>query len=545
MTPEQTKAYEEAERRIEAAIEEGAENLRLDFDVNLAALPPQIADCKDLRRLYLKWSRISDLPPLSQLERLRTLNLMATPVANLDAIRDMLELESLNLEATYVTDLTPLNRLSNLNVLVLIGTQVTDLSPLMNHPALHSLYVNRSGIADLRPILTWPSFRGSADGDEPYGELWLEDSAATKTDPTLARITADNKGENARERARRTLAHLATLPLWPEPLPWQKKAAPALQPEKPVAELTSTDLLVAQDDTGWRFSPTHGVLELFARDQPLEDHQERLAKLAADRMATLLAKIGDRNDAGGIRQDVAEEATRFSDILADNDTALSLRALDLWGSLIALGNLLDANDTGRAEGRDPLDLLPTEARAALQTALSLSASLVRSFPEARALDDDLSSFTQNTIPVPVMLALLDKALSAQLVDPKSAALMQHVSDQAEGDGAQNRKAERVSGKGTKNLLLVSALSACFGSAVGTAGGAVVTDIATDISNHYELGEKAIAFLAAAEDDIETFIKGLTPDEQAQLKAALQDARAASMQGQRQPSPPSPEGDDSP
>ncbi len=57
--------------------------------------------------------------------------------------------------------------------------------------------------------------------------------------------------------------------------------------------------------------------------------------------------------------------------MEENSRTLPNRALELWGSLIALGSQLEANNEGRKDNRDPLDLLPAESRAALQTLLPM------------------------------------------------------------------------------------------------------------------------------------------------------------------------------
>ncbi|MCB1378195.1 MAG: hypothetical protein KDK89_07505 [Alphaproteobacteria bacterium] len=334
---------------------------------------------------------------------------------------------------------------------------------------------------------------------------------------TLSRI------EDHDERLRETLDYLATLPPWPEPLPDAMQPPPADQQEMLFDDeepVTVTALLEAQDLAGWRFSPIHGSLVLYVQDLPTDARQAQLAKMAADRAAHLLLKLGDRINQGGLRQDVAEETQRFSDILADDSRPLSIRSIELWGSLVALGSQLEENDQGRRDGRDPLDLLTNEARASLQTFLGIAAGLVRSFPEARKLDDDHGTFDRRGVTIDMLLEVFEAALNAAFIDERSAALVQHVAEIAQDGGKQALKAESVTVSGSKNLVLTAAL---VGGLAGGVTTGVLGDIGTDISNHYELGEKAIAFIEGSKDQINDLLDQLTPDERARLRSALKDA----------------------
>ena len=87
----------------------------------------------------------------------------------------------------------------------------------------------------------------------------------------------------------------------------------------------------------------------------------------------------------------------------------------------SLGSLLDENDAGRRDGRDPLDLLTGEGRAALATLLGVASNLVRSFPEARELDDEHQQFRRTSVSREMILALLQEALRTEFVDASSTA----------------------------------------------------------------------------------------------------------------------------
>ena len=82
-------------------------------------------------------------------------------------------------------------------------------------------------------------------------------------------------------------------------------------------------------------------------------------------------------------------------------------------------------------------------------------------------------------------------------------------------------------KGQRNLAITATMpSATLGAAVGGVVSGVTGDVGDDPSNHPDLGEWAIAFLAGASDGVEELMSALTPDESALLKAALDDAANA-------------------
>jgi hypothetical protein len=391
------------------------------------------------------------------------------------------------------------------------------LHPLAGLAGLRGLELDGCQVADLRPI------RGLAKlgTNHPPG-LSFHDTPATRADGTLARLAGI---EDTEARARVTLAYLNTLPPWPDP--YTPSERPDGEPPQPIGQgepvLTVEALIQAQDLAGWRFSPSHGALSLFIRDQPMDQRQDQLARMAADRCAKLLARLGQRTNSGGMRQDIREEAGQFAALLAETERSMAERSLELWGSLIALGELLDANDRARREGRDALDLLPEEARAALSTFLATAANLVRSFPEARALDDDHGGFARRVATRQMMDDILQEAVRSTLVSQQSAVLINRVAGVADGQGKQAEKASAVSTKGLRNLVFVSTM---LGSAVGAVAGGVLEDVGGDISDTFELGEKASAFLSGLEDKLEEFLDALPPDEAALLRAKLQDHQDA-------------------
>lgn len=483
-----------------------------------------ISELHALRLLYLSQTNVLDLAPVRGLTQLGELDLRGSQVRDLTDLRQLTRLQVLELDDTEVDDIDPLRDLTSLRRLTLSGTEVKDLSPLIGLQKLRDIFLDDSAVNDLRPITGT-----GEDGKDRVVRLGFSGTPAATASEELARLS---RIDNPSECAARTLEYLKTLPPYPEP--WLDDDGKPLKPEskaKPPPDpfnsepLTVTALLDAQDLAGWRFSPSHGAMVLYVQDLPTADRQAQLAKMARERSGALLDALGNRRNASGIRGQVAREADRFAAILDDDSRSLSLRSLELWGSLISLGSLLDENDAGRRDGRDPLDLLTGEGRAALATLLGVASNLVRSFPEARELDDEHQQFRRTSVSREMILALLQEALRTEFVDASSTALMQHVARLPLDGGPQSKKAETATVAGGKNLVLAAALTAVapFIYASEKIADGILKDIGKDIGEHYELGEKSIAFLEAIEDKIEGFLAALPPDEAAILRSELDEA----------------------
>ncbi|WP_461425607.1 leucine-rich repeat domain-containing protein [Gymnodinialimonas sp.] len=541
---EAEQAFAAAEAEIARVAEAGATMLDLSGEAYraLEEVPEGITELKDLRHLKLNYTQIRDLAHISALRELFMLHLDHTRVRDLSNVVEFEKLSFLSLDDTEVIEFSEISKLTRLEYLYLSRTQVEDLTFIASLKILTRAYFNGTKISnlnyfaelsdfydiqirdtavrDLRPLLSCPALATHERRD-----MRFEDTEATRQDPELARL-AEIEGDQ--ERVDKTLAYLRTLPEWPAPLPSSDvDSAPEGEPKKP--PLTAEILIESQDLSGWRFSPVHGAMELFVRDVALEERQKTLAILVAQRIDFLKNKLEGRSNSGGLRQDVFEEASRLGEILNDDSRSLSLRSLEMWASLIALGDHLDANDKGALAGRDPLDLLNQEGRAALSTLIGIAASLVRSFPEARALDDDHGSFERRAVTVEMVAELIAAALRANFVDEKSAALVQHVGQIATHHGTQAEKASSVNRAGGKNLITAAAL--LMAAPAGVVAQGALADVGTDISNSFRIGEHstdlvkhAIDFLTEASGDISAFIASLTPDERSVLNAAIEDAK---------------------
>ena len=196
-----------------------------------------------LRRLALNSTQVADIAPLGTLTALRRLALNSTKVADIAPLGTLTALQILYLSNTQVADIAPLGTLTALQILYLNGTKVADIAPLQHHPALRQFSARKSDITDFRPLLTWPALRTEAKRTVLFRSyLQIENSAATRADPELAKIVQEN---NVTERIHSILDYLATLPPWPEPLPWKPtEAEPGPHPKGPIKTAYRDDKLV-------------------------------------------------------------------------------------------------------------------------------------------------------------------------------------------------------------------------------------------------------------------------------------------------------------
>jgi len=561
-------AYKAAEAEIEKARAEGATRLDLAYErfAALTRLPDSLGDLTAVETLVLGDSAahvaISDLSAIRFPPNLKTLRFTRCPATDLQPLAALTGLQRLDLDNSPATDLQPLAALTGLQSLFLRNSQATDLQPLGALTGLQELYLNDSQATDLQPLAALTGLQGLDLDNSPAADLQplaaltglqrlslnnaravdlrplrslrklaenpgilglnFRNSGAVRADPKIAEIA---EIENKKTRAARLFDYLED---WVPPGGDVQEDADR---EGAGASLSVTALIEAQDLAGWRFSPEFGALELYVSTDSPTARQTRLADMAAQRLADLRDKLNRSSNSYGLRQDVLTEADRFAHILDDRDTPLTERSLELWGSAVALGGLLDANDSAVAQGRDALDCLTAESRAALQTFLAIAAGLIRAFPETQDLDDSFAGFNRTALPPEFLTGLVERAVAQALVSAESAALIARVAQVGEGTGRQADKAYSVTAKGSKNLALTAAL---LGGLGGVAAG-MTSDIGTDISNHYELSEKALRFLDSSAEELHRLIEGLSPDERANLRSVLKDletkrAKAASRGG---------------
>jgi hypothetical protein len=473
-----------------------------------------LAKLTALETLWLDDTQVSDLTLLAKLTALQSLTLSNTQFSDFTPLAKLTALQTLWLSNTQVSDLTILAKLTALQTLLLFNTNVSDLTPLAKLTALRILSLDSTHVSDLRPVL---NLQQLVEGCGGLSFTLTPFAGANDETRRLAAI------ENDQQRVRETMAYLKTLPPWPEPLPWEDS-----DPEDIFPPLTLKAILSAQTPVGWRFLATAGAMVIHVDETPLSMLQTQLCQMAQQRTADLCGRLRGANS--GLRGQVSVEADRFTSILADDSRPLSIRSVELWGTLVAMGGHLDANDAGRAQGRDPLDLLSIEQRSALQTLLQIAGNLVRSFPDVKALDDSAGGFMRREVTPELVAALIEAALRAAFVEGNSAALMQHVAGVARNSGAQGEKAASVSTFGIGNLIKAAALVIKSGGKVagaavlGTAtGGGMVTGRA--VAEHYDLGQAAISFIEEIRNPVTPLLDNLPPDEGAELRALLADVRA--------------------
>ena len=93
-----------------------------------------VQQMKELTRLAVNNSRISDLGPLSSLTKLDTLAALNNQIRDLTPLRGLTSLKALTLSTNQISDITPLRDLSNLSTLDLATNQISDLSALQGMP---------------------------------------------------------------------------------------------------------------------------------------------------------------------------------------------------------------------------------------------------------------------------------------------------------------------------------------------------------------------------------------------------------------------------
>jgi Leucine-rich repeat (LRR) protein len=192
----------------------------LDLDQTQVSDLAPLRDLSALQSLVLTGTQVADLAPLRGLSALERLRLDQTQVADLTPLHDLSALEVLFLGQTQVADLAPLRDLSALQGLSLEQTQVFDLTPLCDLSALERLRLDQTQVADLRPLLSVEGLRRGAENRAATAGLFFDACPALRNDPALQELHGI---DDRHERTLRVLDYLATLPPWPEPLPWEDK----------------------------------------------------------------------------------------------------------------------------------------------------------------------------------------------------------------------------------------------------------------------------------------------------------------------------------
>ncbi len=525
---EAEKAYEAAERLIAEVIESGAKDLNFSKPKFRAMpiIPPGIAEARNVERvnlgetaikslenletilpnldyLNLSWTEIDSIEALRGSKRLSTFFAASTKIYDLDPIRGHDGMRSLDLRNSLVSDLSPIDLFGQLRFLTLTNAPISEIGPLSGKTNLSRCYLGGTRVTDLRPIL---QSRMLVDKPE-FDGLLFDNTPACSADEEIDRIS---KIEDPSHRASALFAYLEH---------WVPKGERRTKSTN--EPLTVEALLEQQDQMGWRFSAGKQGFELFVVGGDLDETQQKYANQAARRLCKLIEKLQSGN-CYGFRQDILDEALEFLGNLENQDEPLSEQALDLWASLIAMGTMLEANDTAKKEGRDPFDLLKVDERAALQTFMSVASNLVRSFPDTKDLDEAQLRFNRTEASAEAILHVIQEALAQNVLQKESGTLVNDVAKLSEEDGTQGDKAKSVTANGAKNLVTAAAIVA-----TATGGGllaGVTGDVGGDLSDHYELGEKSARYLDSLGEKLMDLIEGMPPDERANLISILEDMR---------------------
>lgn len=121
---------------------------------DLSVLPK----CTNLEYMFVGFSELPDLEPLSKLTNLKRLDLRMMPqIKDLSPLSNLKGLEYLNITGTGVEDLSPLASLDGLVELEARMLTVKDLSPLARLPRLVSLDVLKCPVTDVTALAESPS----------------------------------------------------------------------------------------------------------------------------------------------------------------------------------------------------------------------------------------------------------------------------------------------------------------------------------------------------------------------------------------------------
>src|SRR5215472_4851778 len=102
-----------ARARIAEEIEQRTGSLSLK-DLQLNALPEELANLANLQQLDCSGTEVSDLAPLASLTNLQQLDCWNTQVSDLAPLASLTNLQQLSCSSTQVSDVAPLASLTNL-----------------------------------------------------------------------------------------------------------------------------------------------------------------------------------------------------------------------------------------------------------------------------------------------------------------------------------------------------------------------------------------------------------------------------------------------
>jgi leucine-rich repeat protein SHOC2 len=144
--------YEIALERIEAAEQDGASTLELNY-LGLTEVPPEIGRLSNLQKLYLYGNKLSSLPPeIGNLSSLQELYLYDNKLSSLPPeIGNLSNLQELYLYNNQLSSLPPeIGNLDKLELLFLNSNQLSNLPPTFGDFAnLQALWLNNNHLSSL------------------------------------------------------------------------------------------------------------------------------------------------------------------------------------------------------------------------------------------------------------------------------------------------------------------------------------------------------------------------------------------------------------
>jgi Leucine-rich repeat (LRR) protein len=114
----------------------------------------------NLEDIYIIYSKLSDLTPISNLKKLKSITIIFCQVQDLAPISGLTSLEILSLEGNFVSDLTPLKNLSSLKMLYLTNNNISDITPLHSLNNLERLNVDDNFVENLEGVWNLPKLFG-------------------------------------------------------------------------------------------------------------------------------------------------------------------------------------------------------------------------------------------------------------------------------------------------------------------------------------------------------------------------------------------------
>ena len=117
---------------------------------------PSLRGLKNLRRLIIHDSSISNISGVAELTQLEWLELINNRISDISPLANLKNLEHLNLGGNVIKDVLPLAKLTKLGVLSLENNQISDVSPLAGLTNLERLNLRNNAIADFSPLEELP-----------------------------------------------------------------------------------------------------------------------------------------------------------------------------------------------------------------------------------------------------------------------------------------------------------------------------------------------------------------------------------------------------